>query len=247
MRGALLALGLAACAAAAPPDAAAPVGGTSPATAGASALPLSAYQGVGSDLAQSAHFADLGWNEAQLNAFLDGFRAAFQGKAYPMDAAARQLSAEMSRKFGEIAARARQQGVMTAEEKAQRDSYFKDLRKRFGLQTADSGLGYNVEPGRNGIRPRPGDTVVFTCEARGADGVTKLPQLSSERIRVRMDGMLPGLMEGLQMMTVGSHAVFVLPSALSFGEGPWPDGVPRGSPLIYSITLHDVISAGAQP
>ena len=70
----------------------------------------------------------------------------------------------------------------------------KDARRRFALQLAESGLGYNVTQGRNGIRPRPGDTIVFTCLAMAADGTTRLPQLSSDRIRTKMEGMLPGLM-----------------------------------------------------
>jgi FKBP-type peptidyl-prolyl cis-trans isomerase len=80
------------------------------------------------------------------------------------------------------------------------------------------------------------------------DGSTKLPQLSSEHIRSKVDQMFPGLREGLQMMTVGSHAVLVLPPALSFGHGEWPQGVSPGSPLIFQVTLLDVVPApGAKP
>jgi FKBP-type peptidyl-prolyl cis-trans isomerase len=62
-----------------------------------------------------------------------------------------------------------------------------------------------------------------------------------------MEGMLPGLMEGLQMMTVGATAVFVLPPSLSFGEGAWPEGVERGSPLVYYMSLGDVTVPGQMP
>ena len=171
----------------------------------------------------------------------------FRGNGYPMDDASRQLTEEMGRRMAEIVARARPLGVVTPEQKGKLEMRFKELRRRFGLQVSESGLGYNVEPGRNGIRPRPGDTVIITCDARAADGTTRLPQLSTERIRAKMDGMMPGLIEGLQMMTVGSHAIFVVPPALSFGQGQWPDGVERAAPLVYSITLHDVVSAGTQP
>jgi FKBP-type peptidyl-prolyl cis-trans isomerase FkpA len=207
-------------------------------------FPLSAYSAFGSSLAQSGHFSQLGWNEAQFNAFLDGIRAAYGGKPIPMDDTSRQMAAEMGRRIGEIASSAGRRAAGPPDQKAQLEHYFKDMRKRLGLQISDSGLGYNVQAGRNGIRPRPGDTIVFSCAATAADGTTKLPQLSSEGIRVKMDGMLPGLMEGLQMMTVESHAVFVLPPSLSFGAGPWPEGIQPGSPLVYWIALHEVISAG---
>jgi FKBP-type peptidyl-prolyl cis-trans isomerase FkpA len=224
-------------------------------------FPLSTYASFGSVLSQSGHFSELGWSDAQMNAFLEGFRAAYQGKPNAPDEATQQLAAEVSRRIGEIASapapapqqapQARPSGVpqafTAADRKVQLARYFNDMGKRLGLQISGDGLGYNVQPGRNGIRPRLGDTIVFTCAAMGPDGTTKLPQLSSDKIRVKFEGMLPGLMEGLQMMTVGSQAVFVLPPSLSYGDGEWPDGVPRGSPLVYSITLHDVVSAGAPP
>jgi FKBP-type peptidyl-prolyl cis-trans isomerase len=214
-----------------------------PAAPPAQAFPLSAFSALGSSLAQTGHFAELGWSEVQFNAFMEGIRAGFQGKGYPMDDSAQRLAADVSRRIGEIAAHTRQ-AAWTPGQKGQLERYFKDMQKRLSLQVSGSGLGYNVQPGKNGIRPRPGDTIVLTVNATAADGTTRLPQLSAERIRVKMEGMMPGLMEGLQMMTVGSEAVFVIPPVLSFGDKPWPDGVERGSPLVYWVTLHDVTAAG---
>jgi FKBP-type peptidyl-prolyl cis-trans isomerase len=215
---------------------------------GTQAFPLSAFSAFGTSLEQTGHFGELGWNEDQFNAFLDGMRAAFQGKGYPMDPAAQRLAFEMSRRIGDIVAREKRQAVVwIPNQKGQAGKYFREMQKRLSLQVADSGLGYNVQPGQNGIRPRPGDTIVLTCHATAANGITKLPQLSCERLQIKMEGMLPGLMEGLQMMTVGSQAVFVLPPSLTFGDGQWPDGVERDSPLVYWVTLHNVLAAETQP
>lgn len=165
-----------------------------------------------------------------------------------MDAASQRLAAETSQRIAEIAERAMREAIEPLDQKGRLARYFKAMGKKLELQISSSGLGYNVEPAdRNGVRPRPGDTIVLSCSVRAANNVTKLPQLSAERIRVKMEGMLPGLMEGLQMMTVGCQAVFVLPPSLSFGSGSWPDGVERDSPLVYTITLNEVITEGAQP
>ena len=32
-----------------------------------------------------------------------------------------------------------------------------------------------------------------------------------------------------------------LPPALSFGSGPWPDGVPAGAPTVFFLELHEVV------
>jgi FKBP-type peptidyl-prolyl cis-trans isomerase FkpA/FKBP-type peptidyl-prolyl cis-trans isomerase FklB len=200
-------------------------------------FPLTAYAAFGSSLVQSGHLGELGWNEAQVGAFLEGMRAAFAGKPAPADDAARQFAVEMGRRIQAIGSGAPAPAVPAADARARLERYFKEMRRRLALQIAASGLGYNVTTSNSGVRPRPGDTVVLTVQAVAADGATKLPQLSGEHLRARLDGMMPGLKEGLQMMTVGAHAVFVIPPALSFGGGTWPEGVAPGMPLIYYVTL----------
>lgn len=219
--------------------------GDPPAAPAPGAYPLSAYAAFGSTLVQSGHLGELGWNEAQFNAFLEGMRASFQGKAPPMDDAARQFAGEMGRRIQAIVAGQTAPAAAAApvDPQARLARYFREMQKQLKLQISDSGLGYNVTTSSSGVRPRPGDTVVVTVQATAADGVTKLPQLSAERIRARLGGMMPGLVEGLQMMTVGAHAIFVIPPALSFGGGAWPVGVEPGSPLIYAVTLLDVTPA----
>jgi FKBP-type peptidyl-prolyl cis-trans isomerase len=219
-----------------------------PATA--PAIPLTAFAALGSEFAQSNHLVELGWDDAQISAFVDGIRAAFQGKGYPFDEAAQRAAAEMARRMQEVIAREQQQqqqGSTAYAQPGRLEQYMKEMRKRLGLQQADSGLAYRVEVGRGGPRPRPGDTVVFTCVATAADGTTKLPQLTAERVRIKMSELMPGFGEVLQMMTVDSTAVFVLPPALSFGQGRWPEGVERGTPLVFTVVLHEVISPDAPP
>ena len=197
---------------------------SSPTSAPQASYPLSAYAGFGSSLALSGHFAELGWSDEQVDAFMQGFKAATQGKPAPMDESARQLATDTDKRIGELTSAAQ---LRAADPRVRLKTYFREMGKRLGLQISDDGLGYNVQAGRNGIRPRVGDTVVFTVLATQADGSTKVAPLSAEHLKVKFDGMMPALMEGLQMMTIGSHAVFVIPPTLSFGDGAWPDGVPN--------------------
>jgi FKBP-type peptidyl-prolyl cis-trans isomerase FkpA len=236
------ALALAAYAAPARADAAP---GAAAAPAPASSYPTSAYASFGSSLAVSGHFAELGWTDEQVNAFLQGFKAAVQGKPLPLDDSARHLADDIGKRMSDTAAAARMQEAEAADPKVRLKTYFREMGKRLGLQVSDDGLGYNVQSGRNGIRPRPGDLIVVTVKATQADGSTVLPGLSAQNLKVKFSGMMPGLMEGLQMMTVGGHAVFVIPPGLSFADGAWPDGVPPGSPLVYWVTLEDVTAAPA--
>jgi FKBP-type peptidyl-prolyl cis-trans isomerase len=208
-------------------------------------FPLGAYSAFGSSVAAGGHFGEIGWTDAQFDAFLDGMRAVFQKKPFDVDEAARRLAAAVGRRIAVIEAN----GAQPQRESfnpAELVPYMKEASKRYHLQLSESGLGYNVSPSTNGIRPRPEDTVVMSCDAVAFDGTSKLPQLSSARIRSKVEQMFPGLREGLQMMTVNSHAIFVVPPALSFGHGSWPDGVEPGSPIIFNVDLREVISQPPQ-
>jgi FKBP-type peptidyl-prolyl cis-trans isomerase len=208
-------------------------------------FPLSAYSAFGSTVGVGGHFGEVGWTREQFDSFTEGMRSAFRGKPYEVSDPARMLADEMGKRIAALESAG--QPAPEPFDPGKLVAYMRDATKRYHLQLSDSGLGYNVSVGRNGIRPRLGDTVVISCGAMAADGTTKLPQLSSGRIRSKLAQMFPGFREGLQMMTVGSQAVFVLPPALTFGHGKWPEGVQEGSPLIFEVTLIDVISPPAAP
>ena len=210
-------------------------------------LALPACGAIGSFLAQTGHFAELGWSEPQVGAFLDGMGAALRGRPFAFDDQARQLLSDVGRQIGDLEELRKLEAPRSVDPAGKLEWYMRKVRSRLGLQQSDSGLAYRVEGGRGGVRPRPGDTIVFTCTAIAADGATRLAQMSGERIRMKMDKLLPGLMEGIQMMTVDGSTVFVLPPRLSFGDNPWPDGVQRGSPVIFTVTLYDVNAAEASP
>jgi FKBP-type peptidyl-prolyl cis-trans isomerase len=208
----------------------------------AAMAPADAYAALGSDLAMANHLNDMGWSEAQIASFIDGLRAAFHGKPVPFNDAARQVSTEIAKHIAEMDAKERKQQLSTPDGLK---AYLKDICKQLKLQQSDSGLCYSIEFGPTGIRPSPDDTVIVSCRAFAADGKTAIPELSAEKAHVKVSDTLPGFVEGLQMMSAGSKALFVLPPALSFGSGNWPAGVDRGTPIIFRIILDDVVAGAA--
>jgi FKBP-type peptidyl-prolyl cis-trans isomerase FkpA len=210
---------------------------------GETSLPLDAFCSVGSGMALANHLNELGWNEAQVSAFIDGIRAAFRGKPYPTNDAARRISDRIFQQIAEVESREREQEFSKP---GRLGDYLKEMCKRLKLERSDSGLCYGIEPGTTSSRPGPDDTVVVSCAAFAADGATPLPQLTNQKAQTKVADMLPGFVEGIQMMSVGGQGVFILPPALSFGNGNWPSGVDRGTPIIFRIKLISVISGETQ-
>jgi len=119
--------------------------------------------------------------------------------------------------------------------------YLRDMRARLQLQASDSGLVFGIKVSGGGPRPEPEDTVVISYKVHAADGKTEIPGLARERTRAKVQDLVPGLVEALQLMSVGSGAVLILPPDLSFGSGEWPEGAERDTPLIFSLVLHEIV------
>lgn len=214
-------------------------GGLRPA---AGSYPLEAYVAVGSNFAQNTRLADLGMDEKEFAAFLDGVKAAFHGQPRSLDPQARQLHEAFRQRLQHLAeeeSRARQNYFA---DPAHLEAYMKDAVKTFHLQRSDSGLAYGLVASGTG-RAGPDDTVVLSYDVIAADGQTELPQLSVKGKRTKVADLLPGLAEGVQMMVAHGSAMLILPPDLSYGDGPWPDGVVRGTPIIYTVKLEEILTA----
>lgn len=206
--------------------------------------PLAAYTAVGAAFGKSSRLHDLGWSEAEFAAFLEGVKLAYRGDKVPFDENTQRLYAEMGQRIKDLETRERQK---LFSDPAWIEKYMKDAVKKFGLQRSDSGLAFGVTAMGKGVRPGPDDTVVISANVTAADGATELPQLTIEKKKFKVSELVPGVAEGVQMMTLDSRGMFVVPPDLSYGNGEWPKGVERGAPLLFMIVLHEVIAADAAP
>ena len=209
-----------------------------PAPTGAVSYPDSAYAALGSSFIHDNHLDAVGWTPAQIAAFLSGARSAFDGRPQPFDDTARALSGDLARRLRDLES-------PPAPPSADLARLVAAARKQFGLQQSPTGLGYRImNASGNSLRPRSSDTVIVSFTVTAVDG-TKYPQLTINTARTRLSDLIPGLVEGIRAMTVDAHAVFLLPPALSFGDRDWPEGVAPGTPLLFFVTLHDVLPASA--
>jgi len=194
---------------------------------------LAPYAGLGSFMAENNRIPDLKWTEAQFTAFQEGFRASYEGRGLPLDDDARRLRDEISQKV---------RGMLAAEQPNPMEEYFRTLREKEGVLKTASGLHYRITETGSGPTPQPGDSVVISYAGRLPDGRT-LPPLTKARVKMVVRDLLPGLAEGVQLLRVGGKALVYLPPDLAFTEQNWPPQLPKGTPLLFFLELHEISPA----
>jgi FKBP-type peptidyl-prolyl cis-trans isomerase FkpA len=207
-----------------------------PATPPVRPKPTGAYAALGSYMAENNRIADLGWTEAQFAEFLEGMRASFEGRGLPLDDDAKKLRDEISRKV---------QSMLAGEQPDPVEDYFRILREKEGALRTASGLHYRITEEGSGPKPKVGDTIVLSFSVRQPDGKER-PELSRARVRLAVADLLPGLAEGVQLLSVGGKALVFVPAGLSFAEADWPEQVPKGMPLAFFIELHEIVGQEAR-
>lgn len=191
---------------------------------------LTPYAALGSFMAESNRISELGWSETQFSAFLDGFRASYEGRGLPLDDAAKRLRDDISRRV---------QGMLQAERPNPVEDYFSSLREKEGVVRTASGLHYRITEEGSGPTAKATDSVVLSFAARTPGGES-LPQVSHSRVRMKVKDLLPGLAEGIQLLRVGGKALLYIPPELAFRDADRPAQLPAGAPLLLFVELHDI-------
>lgn len=107
-----------------------------------------------------------------------------------------------------------------------------------------SGLAYRVLKPGTGEKPKANSTVVVNYTGWTTDG--KMFDSSVMRGRpatFRLDQVIKGWTEGLQLMKVGEKDRFWIPGDLAYGDKPTRPGAPSGM-LVFDIELVDIRAGG---
>ncbi len=107
-----------------------------------------------------------------------------------------------------------------------------------GVNETDSGLQYKIIESSNGAKPDEWSTVEIHQRALLLNGTLledtyRMNQTST----VKMNELIEGLQEGLQMMSVGSRFKFWVPSDLAWGKKGTSNKIPPNAVLYFDIRL----------
>ncbi len=116
--------------------------------------------------------------------------------------------------------------------------FLEENGKREGVITTPSGLQYEIIKKAEGPQPKVDDIVTVHYEGRLTDG--SVFDSSIERgnpIDLPVGGVIPGWVEGLQLMHVGEKFKLYIPSELAYGEQSPSPMIPPSSVLVFDLEL----------
>ncbi|MEQ5803768.1 FKBP-type peptidyl-prolyl cis-trans isomerase [Halomonas sp. H10-9-1] len=182
--------------------------------------------------------------ELDVDAFTQAIQDVFAGDDLEMSD---EEMAEALMAFQQQAAAARQAEAEAAAEanRAEGEAYLAENAEREGVETTDTGLQYRELASGDGATPGAQDSVEVHYEGTLIDGTVFDSSYSrGNPVSFRVDQVIEGWQEALQLMSVGDTWEIVIPHELAYGaQGQGPIG--PYETLIFKVELLGINDAQA--
>ena len=180
-------------------------------------------------LSMGQNFKGSGVDKLNADDFADALRAVYgEGTPAMTYDEAKQVVQEY---FTNLQAKAGEMNAKAGKE------YLANNAKEEGVKVTESGLQYLVVKEGNGKKPGPNDVVTVHNTGRLIDGTVFDSSVErGEPATFAVGQVIPGWVEGLQLMSEGSAYRLFIPSELAYGEhGTGP--IQPNSTLIFDVQL----------
>lgn len=180
-------------------------------------------------LSMGQNFKGSGVDKLNADDFADALRAVYgEGTPAMTYDEAKQVVQEY---FTNLQAKAGEMNAKVGKE------YLANNAKEEGVKVTESGLQYLVVKEGNGKKPGPNDVVTVHYTGRLIDGTVFDSSVErGEPATFAVGQVIPGWVEGLQLMSEGSAYRLFIPSELAYGEhGTGP--IQPNSTLIFDVQL----------
>ena len=159
------------------------------------------------------------------------------GQPALMDAKARQ---QIKTTMAEKMHAKQEQDRKTAAGKNTTDSekFLADMAKKPGVKTTKDGLEYEVEKEGEGTPPTPDDKVTVNYRGTLPDGTEfDSSYKRKEPLTFPLKNVIPGWIEGLQLMKPGAKYKFYIPAELAYGERGAGEKIGPNQALVFDVEL----------
>ena len=189
---------------------------------------------IGTDIGKNLKAQSI---EINAQALAHGIADAIAGKK--MLLTDQQIQDAMARFQKELAAKTQEKASAMAEKNNKDGKAFLLANKaKEGVKTTASGLQFKVIKEGTGPKPRKDQHVTVHFRATLVDGTEfDNSYKRGEPLTFSLGSVIPGWIEGLQLMSVGSKYVLYIPVDLGYGDRGMGAAVPPGSTLILEVEL----------
>ncbi|MDG6895203.1 FKBP-type peptidyl-prolyl cis-trans isomerase [Volucribacter amazonae] len=172
---------------------------------------------------------------------LAGVEDSLQGKVSLSDQEVGERLQALTNRLAEIEQAKLEKAAIEA--KQQGDEYRANYAKQKDVKQTASGLLYKIEKQGEGISAKPEDTVKVHYVGKLIDGTEFDSSVKrGQPVEFKLDQLIPGWVEGIQLIKKGGKIELVLPPELAYGDQA-TGNIPANSTLIFDIELLDVIPA----
>lgn len=121
------------------------------------------------------------------------------------------------------------------------DAFLKKNQMKPGVVTLPDGLQYKIVKAGKGLKPGPNDTVTVEYAGRLING-TEFDSSAKHGgpANFTVGQVIPGWVEALQLMPVGSTWEIYIPANLAYGDQGAPPSIGPNEALIFKVTLVDI-------
>ena len=142
-----------------------------------------------------------------------------------------ELQAKQQEKTAAAGAKAAKEG----------EAYLAANAAKPGVVTLPSGLQYKVLTAGTGKKPAATDTVVVHYRGTLTDGTEfDSSYKRNQPAKFKVNQVIPGWTEALQLMPVGSKWQLVIPAKLAYGERGAGGAIPPNAVLVFEVELQGI-------
>lgn len=124
-----------------------------------------------------------------------------------------------------------------AKTKEEGRQFMEQNRKNKDVEVLPDGLQYKIIKIGSGDFPKPADSVTIHFRAMYINRTTFDMSYDSGPVGVRLNKLVKGLSEGIQLMKPGAIFEFYIPPHLAYGDNNYLNMIPAGSTIINVVEL----------
>jgi FKBP-type peptidyl-prolyl cis-trans isomerase FklB len=180
------------------------------------------------------NFRNAGIKDLDTNDFLKGLTDVFSGNR--TDIGYDEAKEVINDYFEELQSRKNEINIQAG------DEFLRINREKNGVVELPSGLQYEILKQGNGAKPKASDKVKCHYHGTLINGVVFDSSVQrGESATFGVSQVIPGWVEALQLMPVGSKWRLFIPSRLAYGEKSAGKMIEPNSTLIFEVELLDII------